>query len=180
MKGKLLALGVGLATACLLLEAALRLGGCARAASGRWRSGAEAPGAYRILCLGESTTLRQYPGPLEALLNERGQGRKFVVIDGGVGVINTNYVFAHLPENLERHHPDLVVAMIGGNDREVPYLRDVAGRDSWLFTHSRAFRLLALLRNAARSRGGRFADLPPPGRGEGAVPGTARAHHLRQ
>jgi len=185
MKGKLCASAAGLAAAVLLLEAVLRLGGCALAWGARWHSWTMPAGAYRILCLGESTTRRQYPKPLEDILNERGQGRRFVVIDGGVGIINTNYVVAHLAENLARYQPDLVVAMIGSNDRGVAYLKDVTGTDTWLFGHSRAFRLAVLLGRAARARlsggaGDGIPDLPPPGWGDGASPGTAREHHLRQ
>ncbi|MEI8218510.1 MAG: hypothetical protein WCG51_05640, partial [Elusimicrobiota bacterium] len=40
-------------------------------------------GAYRILCLGESTTDGQYPWHLEELLNARSRGVVFKVIDKG-------------------------------------------------------------------------------------------------
>lgn len=38
-------------------------------------------GAYRILCLGESTTAGQYTAFLEEILNQRNIGIKFSVID---------------------------------------------------------------------------------------------------
>jgi predicted Zn-dependent protease len=183
MKGIILALAAGLAAAAILLETGLRLGGCAASLGMLWHSWTRPAGAYRILCLGESTTSRQYPKLLEDILNERGQGRKFTVIDGGVPMINSNYVLAHLEENLARYHPDLIVAMIGNNDRKISYLKDVTGKDSWLFGHSRALRLAALLWRDTRARlGGGDCDKPDfPSSliGQGTPMGTAREHRLR-
>jgi len=42
-------------------------------------------GTYRIMCLGESTTRREYPPFLEEILNQRNIGVRFSVIDKGRG-----------------------------------------------------------------------------------------------
>ena len=79
---------------------------------------------YRILCVGESTTAdmlflgkESYPAQLERILNERAtEGVSFTVINGGVPATTTNVILAELPKNLEQHHPDIVVTMMGIND----------------------------------------------------------------
>lgn len=77
----------------------------------------------RILCLGESTTAGllagkagSYPRQLEGLLNASSDGRRFAVVNEGRPAIDTSYILDHLEENLDRHEPHLVVAMIGIND----------------------------------------------------------------
>jgi tetratricopeptide (TPR) repeat protein len=72
--------------------------------------------AVRILCLGESTTMRQYPRLLEEILNARGNGKKFAVIDKGIGGTNTGIIVSRLPEWMERYRPHAVVTMMGIND----------------------------------------------------------------
>ncbi|MFH1640352.1 MAG: tetratricopeptide repeat protein [Candidatus Omnitrophota bacterium] len=85
-------------------------------------------GAYRILCLGESTTFCggsefSYPRQIEEILNKKGWGIKFSVVNKGVGGINTTYILAHLEENIDKYNPDMVIAMMGINDRRdyIPY-----------------------------------------------------------
>lgn len=80
---------------------------------------------YVILCIGESTTagLRvlggdaTYPKQLERILNERGNGARVTVINGGVPAATTDALLERLPKQLEKP-VDLVVAMIGINDGE--------------------------------------------------------------
>ena len=76
-------------------------------------------GAYRIMCLGESTTEagpNPYPSQLEEVLNGRNIGIKFSVINKGLSAINTAYIVKHLEENLDMVKPDMVITMMGVND----------------------------------------------------------------
>src|SRR5207245_8310333 len=79
---------------------------------------------YRVLCLGESTTALggedAYPRQLERILNQQA-GRQLVsVVNRGVPAINTDYILAIIPALLGQYRPDVVVAMMGINDLDVP------------------------------------------------------------
>ncbi|MBU4473202.1 MAG: hypothetical protein KJ842_03510, partial [Candidatus Omnitrophica bacterium] len=71
----------------VLLEAGLRLGGFILLSIQEHRNlqSIKQKGAYRILCLGESTTQGQYPQFLEQVLNQRNIGVRFSVVDKGRG-----------------------------------------------------------------------------------------------
>ena len=72
---------------------------------------------YRIVCLGESTTDGQYPWHLQEVLNTRAQGRRFHVIDKGHAGCNTDYIMENLQYYIAEYQPDMIVAMMGINDR---------------------------------------------------------------
>ncbi len=125
LKQKIALLIFGLSLCLLLLETGLRLGGFILFSlqEHRNRVSIQQKGAYRILCLGESTTARQWPPFLEEILNQRNIGIKFSVIDRGVPGQRSSTILAELGSNLDEYHPDMVVAMMGINDRNanVPY-----------------------------------------------------------
>ncbi|NQT90320.1 MAG: tetratricopeptide repeat protein [Candidatus Omnitrophica bacterium] len=77
-------------------------------------------GAYRILCLGESTTALgtnySYPSILEYILNEQKRGIEFSVINKGIPDTNTSAIRLQLEDNLNRYKPHMVLTMIGIND----------------------------------------------------------------
>lgn len=78
-------------------------------------------GAYRILCIGESTTFsgvpeHSYPFQLENILNQRNLGVKFRVINEGILGVDSGIILANLKDNLNEYAPDIVVTMIGVND----------------------------------------------------------------
>ena len=77
--------------------------------------------AFVILCLGESTTAAggksSYPRQLEEELNQMDIGIQFSVINKGQPACDTTEILARLEENLERYHPDMVITMMGINDR---------------------------------------------------------------
>ncbi|MBN2367705.1 tetratricopeptide repeat protein [Candidatus Woesearchaeota archaeon] len=76
---------------------------------------------YRILTLGESTTAGTgaytWPAQLETILNNRSNHLRFVVYNEAVGSLNTYYIIQELDKNLQRYDPDMVVTMMGVNDR---------------------------------------------------------------
>ena len=72
--------------------------------------------AYKILCLGESTTDGQYPWHLEEVLNAKDIGVKFAIIDKGRGGTVTETILEHLNKYLDEFNPDMVVTMVGIND----------------------------------------------------------------
>jgi hypothetical protein len=71
---------------------------------------------YRVLCLGESTTAdmawspaQGYPAQLEKIINARGTGLMFKVINGGVPATTTDKSLEGLDADLDRHRPQIVV-----------------------------------------------------------------------
>lgn len=122
--GRAAALMVGIALAFVCAEAGLRAYGAA-ALHWQWRRNAQllrAGNAYRVMCLGESTTMGQYPRFLESALNAVGNGRKFVVLDRGVTGTHTNEILSHLERNLDEYRPDIVVTMMGINSADSVYI----------------------------------------------------------
>ena len=112
----LIILGIFLAAA--LLEAGLRLGGFIILSAQEHRNtlSARDKSAYRVLCVGESTTRNQYPPFLEQILNQRSKGVSFSIIDKGLGGTNTSTIVNNIEKYLADYKPDMVVAMMGIND----------------------------------------------------------------
>lgn len=111
---------IGLFAGIVLLEIGLRTAGgiflyCQERAN---IASLEGKGDYVILCLGESTTFNMYPRQLERVLNERIDDLKISVIDKGVPGIHTTHILSRLEGYLDAYRPDLVIAMMGVNDRE--------------------------------------------------------------
>jgi hypothetical protein len=102
----------------VLLETGLRLGGFILTSIQEHRNlqSIKQKGAYRILCLGESTTQGQYPQFLEADLNRRNTGVHFSVIDEGRIGTTTTAILNQIEAYLVKYHPDMVVTMMGVND----------------------------------------------------------------
>ncbi|MFA4981439.1 MAG: tetratricopeptide repeat protein [Candidatus Omnitrophota bacterium] len=107
----------------MILEIGLRLGGFVLSSIQERRNEASAAkkGAYRIMCLGESTTAGQYPAFLGEELNRRSAGMKFSVIDKGIAGTNTSHTVGRLEADLEAYHPNMVITMMGIND-EGPHM----------------------------------------------------------
>lgn len=115
---KIILILFGIFATLLFLEIGLRLGGLTllKIQEYRNRLALKHKGAYRIMCIGESTTQGQYPLFLEEVLDKSNIGIKFSVIDKGIGATNTSIIVSRLEENIRKYSPDMVVAMIGIND----------------------------------------------------------------
>ena len=138
---------LGVILSLVLLEAGLRLSGFILSSIqeyGNLRS-IKQKGVYRILCLGESTTERQYPQFLEQVLNQRNIGVRFSVIDKGKSNTNTVFILNQIKSYLAKYHPDMVVAMMGCNDKGVKYYEDIRESDTWLFRHCRVYRFCRVI-----------------------------------
>ncbi|MHB9155688.1 MAG: GDSL-type esterase/lipase family protein [Endomicrobiales bacterium] len=139
---------LGIAGGFLLIEAGLRLAGSAFRSLQEHRNlqNLRSKSDIRVLCLGESTTARQYPRYLERALNEKSLQARFTVIDKGIPGVTTDDIVAHLRENIEKYRPDIVVTMMGVNDRSdrVPFPRRTGARFS--LRNLAVYRLLLLAR----------------------------------
>lgn len=69
-----------------------------------------------ILCLGESTTDRQWPRFLKQSLIKRNVKKEITVIDKGIRAINTTCILTNTEEYIEKFKPDIIVSMMGIND----------------------------------------------------------------
>jgi len=142
-KSKIAALIAGAMLALLCLEAGLRAYGWASRHRQFQRNmkAAASHGAYRVMCLGESTTMGQYPQFLEQELNAAGRRVKFAVIDRGVIATDTEAILRDLDANLEAYAPDMVVTMMGVND----FYRISSAPGHFWYRNFRAARLLKWL-----------------------------------
>jgi len=138
---KIILSSLGLFLVALTLEIGLRASGFIMLSIQEYKNlqSIKEKGSCRIMCLGESTTQNQYPPHLEEILNKRDIGIKFSVIDKGMASIDTGVVLAQLEANLDKYQPDIVVTMIGCNDRRTMYYQDIPESDAWLFRHCRVY-----------------------------------------
>lgn len=146
----------------IVLEAAVRISGLVFSAvmQSRNERRLRAGGSYTILCIGESTTAMtsfdhddSWPAQLSEVLNRPGSGIRCVVINKGVPTSDTNYLRAHLEEELDRYRPDMVVTMMGINDEYIQYYKGIP--DDLLFRHSSAYRLARILAQHVAEKWGR-------------------------
>jgi tetratricopeptide (TPR) repeat protein len=95
----------------------------------------KSPGAYRIFCLGGSTTYGRpyndatsFPGWLRELLPAADASRNWEVVNAG-GISYASYRVAHLMEELVNYQPDLFIIYTGHNefleDRTYGQIKDV-------------------------------------------------------
>ncbi|MBR3628840.1 MAG: hypothetical protein IKN42_08385 [Elusimicrobia bacterium] len=68
-----------------------------------------------ILCIGESTTHRQYPIQLDKYL-EKNSDKNFNIIDCGIPATSIKILFSKLDEQIRDYIPDIVISMMGIND----------------------------------------------------------------
>ena len=126
-KQKILLIILGVFLSLFFLEVGLRMaGGIVLYLQERHNHASFSKDEYRILCLGESTTALggedSYPSQLEQMLNGQNRQMKFTVINEGIISTTSNYILTHLDQNLEKYKPQMVIVMMGINDKA--YLRD--------------------------------------------------------
>ena len=146
----------GLFLCAVLLEITMRIGDFAISSMQDYRNrlSMRERGQYRILCLGESTTVWKgkdcYPSQLEEILNKMNTGIKFSVINKGRPGITTAFILAELEDNLRKYSPDAVITMMGVNDENedfnVAYV-DSSEKGALFFKSFRLYKLVKMLRS---------------------------------
>ena len=113
-------LALGLFIAVLLLEGALRVVGFFHVRESQKRGSDTGAGTHKILCFGDSFTFgvgaasgEDYPSQLEKRLNAGARGKRFSVINRGVGGYNTSQVLSDFRGCVDEINPDMVVVMVG-------------------------------------------------------------------
>lgn len=122
---KIIHLFFGILLAVIIIEVELRIGGAIFLLQQRYHNDQSLTqhGEYIILCVGGSITAGRagsYPAQMERYLNDQYPLVKFSVINKGMPAIDTDFLISHLADNIDRYHPDLIVSMIGMNDRSDP------------------------------------------------------------
>jgi len=119
---KIFLLIFGIILSLMTLEAGLHLGGFAlnRLQQAQNSQKIKEKDSYRILCLGESTTAFggefSYPDQLQNILNKKGLGLDFRVINQGMIGSNSYFISKRLGRFLDQYDPDMVIVMMGIND----------------------------------------------------------------
>lgn len=148
----------GLFLSLVILETGLRTGGFVLLSRQEYKNmlSLKQKGTCRIMCLGESTTQDQYPGFLERILNQRNIGITFSVIDKGLSGANTSIIASQLEAYLDAYKPDIVVTMMGINDRDSLFFPNETVNNSpspGSFLKSlRMYKLLNLLRRHVEAK----------------------------
>jgi len=145
MKQKVFLVFFGVFLAFLLLETGLRVAGFLLS-SNQLRNiflKEENEDVFRIICIGESTTglggKNSYPSQLENILNQSGNGRRFLVFNLGQPAKNLAYIINRLPKWLEKFKPDLAITMLGIND-EV-YLDKIEPESHYIWETLKVYKL---------------------------------------
>ncbi len=74
---------------------------------------------------------------------------KFSVFNEGVGGTNTSFILSRLKKNLDKHRPDMIVSMMGGNDTGAFMIYDdKKHKISSFLKNLRVYKLIRLLRNS--------------------------------
>lgn len=122
--------------------------------------------AYRILCIGESTTAEDgnfsYPSQLEKILNHNNTGLRFSVINKGVQSTNTSAIVSVLDGYLNKYKPNMVIAMMGINDERGINQVYKKGEISALTAFLRSFRVCKLARLIRLRIEIKYKELPSP------------------
>jgi tetratricopeptide (TPR) repeat protein len=113
---KIIVLTFGIFIGLLALEGILRFVGLPQ--EGQQQISRKKEGDFTILCLGESTTAGQWPPILQEILDDAGLPVTVQVISEGKRDMNTGVIVHNLADQLNQYDPDMVIAMMGVNDRE--------------------------------------------------------------
>ncbi|MFH2144658.1 MAG: tetratricopeptide repeat protein [Candidatus Omnitrophota bacterium] len=168
----------GIFLCLVLLELSLRIGGGLLfwLQEQRNKTGIEKENAYRIVCLGESTTYDgseySYPSQLQEILNFKNMGIKFKVINKGVSGFDSAYILANLENNLDKYQPHIVAVMMGVNDVKdtVPYENSWKAKSTLFFKGFRIYKLARLVKlHIAEQFISRGADADSGSRELGAI-----------
>ena len=119
-------------------------------------------GAYRIMCIGESTTQGQYPIFLKQALDGRNRGIRFSVIDRGIKGSDSSLLVDRLESDLDAYHPAMVVAMMGINDngRHMSYAPEMNSKIVRCIRTLKTYKLARIAWQHATNTGRGAGDAP--------------------
>jgi len=133
-------------------------------------------GEYVVLCLGDAATSwggrDSYPVQLEEVLNKRDTGISFTVINTGRAGIKTGGILKELENNLNKYNPEIVVALVGGNNlHELPELISFKEEEgsAWqrFFKNLKVYKLARLLGKRIIYQPGKLKQIRPAERIKG-------------
>ena len=116
---------IGIILSLVFLECGLRLAGWTISFYQQYKNNKALrnKSQYTIMCLGESTTARQYPIQLQQILDEK-YPNKFSVIDCGVPSTNLTLILDSIENNIKQYNPGIAICMMGINDGLTEFNKD--------------------------------------------------------
>ena len=107
---------IGIMLSLILLECGLRLAGWTISSYQQYKNNKALrnKSQYTIMCLGESTTAKQYPVQLQEILDIK-YPNKFSVIDCGIVGITLENILNMLDNNINKYNPNIAICMMGIN-----------------------------------------------------------------
>ena len=167
---KILLIILSIFFAFVILEAGLRVGGFMLSSKQRTEnkmtglaiSDIKEDDIFSILTIGESTTasgimgveVDSWPSQIERILKNRTKTTKFKVFNEGLGGTNTAFILANLEKNLGKYKPDMVITMMGSNDKGINVMYDDSFNvkiNLW-FQDLRVYKLLRWIKDSWKNR----------------------------
>lgn len=113
---------IGIILSLVLLECGLRIAGWSISFYQQYKNNKalKNKSQYTIMCLGESTTARQYPVQLQQILDKK-YPNKFSVVDCGIPATNLESILNLLDTNINKYKPAITICMMGTNDDFVDF-----------------------------------------------------------
>ncbi len=138
------------------LEMMLRLGGFAAqfTMDRQNHAGRGSAQEYRIMCVGESITYEggdtSYPHQLENILQDQDNTRHYKVINKGIPGGDSPTIVSHINAWLDEYHPQMVVIMMGINDRAALVAADPNAWSSRFLNFCLDLRVVKLIKGLGR------------------------------
>ena len=169
--GRVALVAFGVVAGLVLLEVVLQVGALIVRANTSPAGTSWLTGHRRVVTLGDSNTYGvyldnrdlAYPKRFEQLWNASSGVDPIEVVNLGYPGTNSSQARIVLRHAIETLHPDVVTVMVGVNDwwtetRPVEELERTARATTWLWQHSRVYRLLYMIRRAGQAPSVEFTD----------------------
>lgn len=124
LRKRLIVFSIGLLLCLLILEFSLRVVGVYYVSRSETDKTVDPDAQVVVLSIGDSVTFgigapqgMSYPEQLERLLNDAGDGRKYIVINRGRPAQNSAQLLTRLENQLKQFKPDIVTILIGAQNQ---------------------------------------------------------------
>jgi hypothetical protein len=99
-----------------------------------------------------------WPRQLETVLNKRQPGKTFKIINKGRVEGDTAFIMSHLEEYMDAYSPDIIAVMAGINEEGVLFYEGIDERESFLFKHCKAYKVLRIMWQQLTGSAERFSS----------------------
>ncbi|MDP2924689.1 MAG: tetratricopeptide repeat protein [Candidatus Omnitrophota bacterium] len=158
IRDRALLITAGILASLLLLEICLRLAGFTFLSFQEYKNKEviRRNNGYRILCVGDSLTAlggkNSYPAYLQEMLNQNMPDFKCSVINKGWIGGTSHEIVSKLSRHIELYKPNMMIVMMGINDRKEQILHRDDGRFRALMKSLRLYKLFKTVKSRFRDR----------------------------